>query len=164
MLDADVALRPVTLSAAQISGVSVVQETMPPPDDGVASNDGPIAKTGYDAAAPVMLSVRVRGTVVVVVVVVVAATVVVVVVVAAMVVGGAGAGGAVVVVVVVELVVVGAAMVTVVDCGELVSVVWAFPTVSVIENDPAALSADTTPTPSANAVDVAVTVHSVDEV
>jgi hypothetical protein len=113
-----------------------------------------MAKTGYDAAAPVMLSVRVRGTVVVVVVVVVAA----------MVVGGAGAGGAVVVVVVVELVVVGAAMVTVVDCGELVSVVWAFPTVSDIENDPAALSADTTPTPSANAVDVAVTVHSVDEV
>jgi hypothetical protein len=115
-----------------------------------------MAKTGYDASAPVMLSVRVRGTVVVVVVVVV--------VVAAMVVGGAGAGGAVVVVVVVELVVVGAAMVTVVDCGELVSVVWAFPTVSDIENDPAALSADTTPTPSANAVDVAVTVHSVDEV
>ena len=158
MLDADDVLRPVTLSAEQISGESVVHVTMPPPDDGVASNDGPMAKTGYDAAAPVMLSVRVRGTVVVVVVVVVAA----------MVVGGAGAGGAVVVVVVVvvvvELVVVGAAMVTVVDCGELVSVVWAFPTVSVIENDPAALSADTTPTPSANAVDVAVTVHSVDEV
>lgn len=154
MLDVDDVLRPVTLSAEQISGVSVVQETMPPPDDGVASSDGPMAKTGYDAAAPVMLSVRVRGTVVVVVVVVVAA----------MVVGGAGAGGAVVVVVVVELVVVGAAMVTVVDCGELVSVVWAFPTVSDIENDPAALSADTTPTPSANAVDVAVTVHSVDEV
>ena len=154
MLDADDVLRPVTLSAEQISGESVVHVTMPPPDDGVASNDGPMAKTGYDAAAPVMLSVRVRGTVVVVVVVVVAA----------MVVGGAGAGGAVVVVVVVELVVVGAAMVTVVDCGELVSVVWAFPTVSVIENDPAALSADTTPTPSANAVDVAVTVQSVDEV
>lgn len=152
MLDVDDVLRPVTLSAEQISGVSVVQETMPPPDDGVASSDGPMAKTGYDASAPVMLSVRVRGTVVVVVVV------------AAMVVGGAGAGGAVVVVVVVELVVVGAAMVTVVDCGELVSVVWAFPTVSDIENDPAALSADTTPTPSANAVDVAVTVHSVDEV
>ena len=76
---------------------------------------------------------------------------------------GAGSGAAMVVVVV-ELVVVGAAMVTVVDCGELVSVVWAFPTVSVIENDPAALSADTTPTPSANAVDVAVTVHTVDEV
>jgi hypothetical protein len=152
-LDADDVLRPVTLSAEQISGESVVHVTMPPPDDGVASNAGPMAKTGYDAAAPVMLSVRVRGTVVVVVVV------------AAMVVGGAGAGGAVVVVVVVvELVVVGAAMVTVVDCGELVSVVWAFPTVSVIENDPAALSADTTPTPSANAVDVAVTVHSVDEV
>ena len=86
MLDADVALRPVTLSAAQISGVSVVQETMPPPDDGVASNDGPMAKTGYDpeAATPVMLSVRVRGTVVVVVVVVV--------VVGATVVAGAGVG------------------------------------------------------------------------
>jgi hypothetical protein len=114
-----------------------------------------MAKTGYDAAAPVMLSVRVRATVVVVVVVVV--------VVGATVVVGAGSDAAMVVVVV-ELVVVGAAMVTVVDCGELVSVVWAFPTVSVIENDPAALSADTTPTPSANAVDVAVTVHTVDEV
>ena len=143
------------LSAEQISGVSVVHVTMPPPDDGVASNDGPMAKTGYDAAAPVMLSVRVRATVVVVVVVVV--------VVGATVVVGAGSDAAMVVVVV-ELVVVGAAMVTVVDCGELVSVVWAFPTVSVIENDPAALSADTTPTPSANAVDVAVTVHTVDEV
>lgn len=149
-------LRPTTLSAEQISGVSVVHVTMPPPDDGVASNDGPIAKTRYSVLKLVMLSVRVRGTVVVVVVVVV--------VVGATVVGGAGAGGAVVVVVVVELVVVGAAMVTVVDCGELVSVVWAFPTVSVIENDPAALSADTTPTPSANAVDVAVTVHTVPEV
>ena len=143
------------LSAEQISGVSVVHVTMPPPDDGVASSDGPMAKTGYDAAAPVMLSVRVRATVVVVVVVVV--------VVGATVVVGAGSDAAMVVVVV-ELVVVGAAMVTVVDCGELVSVVWAFPTVSVIENDPAALSADTTPTPSANAVDVAVTVHTVDEV
>ena len=130
------------LSAEQISGVSVVHVTMPPPDDGVASSDGPMAKTGYDAAAPVMLSVRVRATVVVVVVEVVGATVV----------GGVGAGGA------------GAAMVTVVDCGELVSVVWALPAVSVIENDPAALNADTTPTPSANAVDVAVTVHTVDEV
>lgn len=149
MLDADVVLRPVTLSAEQISGVSIVHVTMPPPDDGVASNDGPMAKTGYDAAAPVMLSVRVRATVVVVV----GATVVV----------GAGSGAAMVVVVV-ELVVVGAAMVTVVDCGELVSMVWAFPTVSVIENDPAALRADTTPTPSANAVDVAVTVHTVGDV
>lgn len=151
-------LRPTTLSAEQISGVSVVHVTMPPPDDGVASNDGPIAKTRYSVLKLVMLSVRVRGTVVVVVVVVVVEVV------GATVVGGAGAGGAVVVVVVVELVVVGAAMVTVVDCGELVSVVWAFPTVSVIENDPAALSADTTPTPSANAVDVAVTVHTVPEV
>lgn len=155
MLDADVVLRPVTLSAEQISGVSIVHVTMPPPDDGVASNDGPMAKTGYDAAAPVMLSVRVRATVVVVVVVVV--------VVGATVVVGAGSGAAMVVVVV-ELVVVGAAMVTVVDCGELVSMVWAFPTVSVIENDPAALRADTTPTPSANAVDVAVTVHTVGDV
>ena len=65
---------------------------------------------------------------------------------------GAGSGAA------------GAAMVTVVDCGEPVSVVWALPAVSVIENDPAALSADTTPTSSANAVDVAVTVHTVGEV
>ena len=145
MLDADVVLRPVTLSAEQISGVSIVHVTMPPPDDGVASSDGPMAKTGYDAAAPVMLSVRVRATVVVVVIEVVGATVV----------GGAGAGGAGDV---------GAAMVTVVDCGEPVSVVWALPAVSVIENDPAALSADTTPTSSANAVDVAVTVHTVDEV
>ena len=153
MLDADVVLRPVTLSAEQISGVSIVHVTMPPPDDGVASSDGPMAKTGYDAAAPVMLSVRVRATVVVVVVEVVGATVVV----------GAGSGAAMVVVVV-ELVVVGAAMVTVVDCGEPVSVVWALPAVSVIENDPAALSADTTPTSSANAVDVAVTVHTVGDV
>jgi hypothetical protein len=145
VLDADVVLRPVTLSAEQISDVSVVHVTMPPPDDGVASNDGPMAKTGYDTAAPVMLSVRVRATVVVVVVV--GATVVV----------GAGAGAG-------AVGAVGAAMVTVVDCGELVSVVWALPAVSVIENDPAALNADTTPTPSANAVDVAVTVHTVDEV
>lgn len=116
MLDADCALRPVIASAEQMSGVSDVHVTMPPPDDGVASNDGPMAKTGYDAAAPVMLSVRVRGTVVVVVVAVVVVVVVV---------GSAGAGGAVVVVVVVvvvELVVVGAAMVTVVDCGEPASV------------------------------------------
>ena len=56
---ADVVLRPVTFSAEQIFGVSVVHVTMPPPDDGVASSDGPMAKTGYDAAAPVMLSVRV---------------------------------------------------------------------------------------------------------
>ena len=56
------------------------------------------------------------------------------------------------------------AMVTVVDCGEPVSVVWALPAVSVIENDPAAVSVDTTATPSAKAVDVAVTVHTVDEV
>jgi hypothetical protein len=36
--------------------------------------------------------------------------------------------------------------------------------VSVIENDDAAVSVDTTATPSAEAVDVAVTVHTVDEV
>ena len=53
---------------------------------------------------------------------------------------------------------------TVVVCGELVSVVWALPAVSVIENDPAAVSVDTTATPSPKAVDVAVTVHTVDEV
>ena len=56
------------------------------------------------------------------------------------------------------------AMVTVVDFGEAVKVVWALPAVSVIENDAAALSVDTTATPSAKAVDVAVTVHTVDEV
>ena len=86
-MDAVVALRPVTLSAEQISGVLVVHVTTPPPEDGVASNDGPMAKTGYDpdAATPVMLSVRVRATVVVVVVV------------GATVVAGEGAGGAVVV-------------------------------------------------------------------
>jgi len=38
------------------------------------------------------------------------------------------------------------------------------PAVSVIENDAAALSVDTTATPSAKADDVAVTVHTVDEV
>ena len=57
-----------------------------------------------------------------------------------------------------------AARVTVVVCGELVSVVWALPAVSVIENVPAAVRVDTTATPSAKAVDVAVTVHTVDEV
>ena len=152
MLDADVALRPVTLSAEQISGVLVVHVTTPPPEDGVASNDGPMAKTGYDAAAPVMLSVRVRATVVVVVVVVGGATVVV----------GAGAGGAVVVVVVV--VVVGDATVTTTVCGEPTRVVWALPTVSVMENPAAAVRVELTGTSSARAVDVAVIVHTVPEV
>lgn len=151
MLDADVALRPVTLSAEQISGVLVVHVTTPPPEDGVASNDGPMAKTGYDAAAPVMLSVRVRATVVVVVVVVGGATVVV----------GAGAGGAVVVVVVV---VVGDATVTTTVCGEPTRVVWALPTVSVMENPAAAVRVELTGTSSARAVDVAVIVHTVPEV
>jgi hypothetical protein len=151
-LDAVVALRPVTLSAEQISGVLVVHVTTPPPEDGVASNDGPMAKTGYDAAAPVMLSVRVRATVVVVVVVVGGATVVV----------GAGAGGAVVVVVVV--VVVGDATVTTTVCGEPTRVVWALPTVSVMENPAAAVRVELTGTSSARAVDVAVIVHTVPEV
>ena len=146
MLDADVALRPVTLSAEQISGVLVVHVTTPPPEDGVASNDGPMAKTGYDAAAPVMLSVRVRGTVVVVVVV------------GATVVAGAGAGGVVVVVVV------GDATVTTTVCGEPTSVVWALPTVSVMENPAAAVRVELTGTSSARAVDVAVIVHTVPEV
>jgi len=151
VLDAVVALRPVTLSAEQISGVLVVHVTTPPPEDGVASNDGPMAKTGYDAAAPVMLSVRVRATVVVVVVVVGGATVVV----------GARAGGAVVVVVVV---VVGDATVTTTVCGEPTRVVWALPTVSVMENPAAAVRVELTGTSSARAVDVAVIVHTVPEV
>ena len=146
MLDADVALRPVTLSAEQISGVLVVHVTTPPPEDGVASNDGPMAKTGYDAAAPVMLSVRVRGTVVVVVVV--GATVVV----------GAGAGGVVVVVVV------GDATVTTTVCGEPTSVVCSLSEVSVTENPAAAVRVELTGTSSARAVDVAVIVHTVPEV
>ncbi len=54
--------------------------------------------------------------------------------------------------------------VTVVDFGEAVKVVRALPAVSVIENVPAAVSVDTTATPSAKADDVAVTVHTVDEV
>jgi hypothetical protein len=110
-----------------------------------------MAKTGYDAAAPVMLSVRVRATVVVVVVVVGGATVVV----------GAGAGGAVVVVVVV---VVGDATVTTTVCGEPTRVVWALPTVSVMENPAAAVRVELTGTSSARAVDVAVIVHTVPEV
>jgi hypothetical protein len=146
VLDADVALRPVTLSAEQISGVLVVHVTTPPPEDGVASNDGPMAKTGYDAAAPVMLSVRVRGTVVVVVVV--GATVVV----------GAGAGGVVVVVVV------GDATVTTTVCGEPTSVVCSLSEVSVTENPAAAVRVELTGTSSARAVDVAVIVHTVPEV
>ena len=152
-MDAVVAVRPVTLSAEQISGVLVVHVTTPPPEDGVASNDGPMAKTGYDAAAPVMLSVRVRATVVVVVVVVGGATVVV----------GAGAGGAVVVVVVV-VVVVGDATVPTTVCGEPTRVVWALPTVSVMENPAAAVRVELTGTSSARAVDVAVIVHTVPEV
>ncbi len=146
MLDAVVALRPVTFSAEQISGVLVVHVTTPPPEDGVASNDGPMAKTGYDAAAPVMLSVRVRGTVVVVVVV--GATVVV----------GAGAGGVVVVVVV------GDATVTTTVCGEPTSVVCSLSEVSVTENPAAAVRVELTGTSSARAVDVAVIVHTVPEV
>jgi hypothetical protein len=54
--------------------------------------------------------------------------------------------------------------VTVIVCGEPVRVVWALPAVSVIENDAAAVSVEVTAAPPAVAVDVAVTVHTVDEV
>ena len=146
MLDADCALSPVIASAEQMSGVSDVHETMPPPDDGVARSDGPIINTEYDAAAPVIPNVRVRA--MVVVVVVVAGTVVV----------GAGAGGAVVVVVV------GDATVTTTVCGESTSVVCALPAVSVTENPAAAVRVELTGTSSAEAVDVAEIVHTVPEV
>jgi hypothetical protein len=99
-----------------------------------------MAKTGYDAAAPVMLSVRVRATVVVVVVV------------GATVVAGAGADvGA-------------AAIVTETVCGEPTRVVWALLAVSVMENPAAAVMVESTATPLAAAVDVAVMVHTVPEV
>ena len=146
MLDADCALSPVIASAEQMSGVSDVHETMPPPDDGVARRDGPIINTEYDAAAPVIPNVRVRA--MVVVVVVVAGTVVV----------GAGAGGAVVVVVV------GDATVTTTVCGEPTSVVCALPAVSVTENPATAVRVELTGTSSAEAVDVAEIVHTVPEV
>ena len=146
MLDADCAPSPVMASAEQMSGVSDVHETMPPPDDGVARSDGPIINTEYDAAAPVIPNVRVRA--MVVVVVVVAGTVVV----------GAGAGGAVVVVVV------GDATVTTTVCGESTSVVCALPAVSVTENPAAAVRVELTGTSSAEAVDVAEIVHTVPEV
>jgi len=55
--------------------------------------------------------------------------------------------------------------VTVVDFGEAVKVVRALPAVSVIEKPgEAAVSVEVTATPSAKADDVAVTVHTVDEV
>jgi hypothetical protein len=146
VLDADCALSPVMASAEQMSGVSDVHVTMPPPDDGVARRDGPIINTEYDAAAPVIPNVRVRA--MVVVVVVVAGTVVV----------GAGAGGAVVVVVV------GDATVTTTVCGESTSVVCALPAVSVTENPAAAVRVELTGTSSAEAVDVAEIVHTVPEV
>lgn len=148
MLDADCALSPVITSAEQMSGVSDVHVTMPPPDDGVAKRDGPIINTEYDAAAPAIPSVRVRA--MVVVVVVVAGTVVV----------GAGAGGAGAVVVVV----VGDATVTTTVCGEPTSVVCALPAVSVTENPAAAVRVELTGTSSAEAVDVAEIVHTVPEV
>ena len=56
------------------------------------------------------------------------------------------------------------AMVTVVDLGEPVSVLWALPAVSVIEKPAAAVRVERTATPSASAVDVAVMVHTVDDV
>ena len=54
--------------------------------------------------------------------------------------------------------------VTVTVCGEPVRVVWALPAVSVIENDAAAVSVEVTAAPPVTAVDIAVTVHTVDEV
>jgi hypothetical protein len=138
----------VIASAEQMSGVSDIHVTMPPPDDGVARRDGPIINTEYDAAAPVIPNVRVRA--MVVVVVVVAGTVVV----------GAGAGGAGAVVVVV----VGDATVTTTVCGEPTSVVCALPAVSVTENPAAAVRVELTGTSSAEAVDVAEIVHTVPEV
>ena len=146
MLDADCALSPVMASAEQMSGVSDVHETMPPPDDGVARRDGPIINTEYDAAAPVIPNVRVRA--MVVVVVVVAGTVFV----------GAGAGGAG------AVVVVGDATVTTTVCGESTSVVCSLSEVSVTENPAAAVRVELTGTSSARAVDVAVIVHTVPEV
>ncbi len=56
------------------------------------------------------------------------------------------------------------AIVTVVVCGDEASVVCPLPAVSVIEKLVAFVSVDTTATPSAKADDVAVTVHTVDEV
>jgi hypothetical protein len=91
-----------------------------------------------------MLSVRVRATVVVVVVV------------GATVVAGAGAGAG--------ADVGAAAIVTETVCGEAVSVIWALPAVSVMENPAAAVMVESTATPLAAAVDVAVMVHTVPEV
>ena len=85
-------------------------------------------------------------------------------------------GAAVVVVVVVDdvvgVVVTGASpptpaaagTVTVTNCGEPVNTVCAFPTESVIENDPAAASVDTVAPPPATAVDVTFIVHMADDV
>ncbi|MCX6530951.1 MAG: hypothetical protein NTY54_01320 [Actinobacteria bacterium] len=56
------------------------------------------------------------------------------------------------------------AMVTVVDCGDEVSEVCALPAVSVIEKDAAAVNVETVAPPPAVADEVAVTVHTVDEV
>ena len=84
-------------------------------------------------------------------------------------------GAAVVVVVVVDDVVVvvvtgaspptpaAAGTVTVTNCGEPVSTVCAFPTESVIENDPAAVSVETVAPPPATAVDVTFTVQIADD-
>lgn len=56
------------------------------------------------------------------------------------------------------------ARVTTVEFDETVRVVCALPAVSVIEKLPAALSDEVTATPSAIAVEVAVIVHTVDDV
>lgn len=57
-----------------------------------------------------------------------------------------------------------AGTVTVTDRGESVNTVCAFPTESVIENEPAAVSVDTVAPPPATAVDVTFTVHMADDV
>ena len=57
-----------------------------------------------------------------------------------------------------------AGTVTVTNCGEPVNTVCAFPTESVIENDPAAASVDTVAPPPATAVDVTFIVHMADDV
>ena len=52
-----------------------------------------------------------------------------------------------------------AGMVTVVDCGEPISVVWASPDVSAIEKVPEAVSVETLAPPPAVAEEVALIVH-----
>ena len=56
------------------------------------------------------------------------------------------------------------AIVTDVDCGEAVKVVCAFPLVSVIENEPAAIMVAVAVSPTKLAVDIAVIVQTVGDV